>query len=99
MNIFRYLSFLFFLVACFSLVTRNDAVIWFNVQEYDFGTIPLKEEVQYNFGFSNPGKTLLILSNIKPRVAAISPNGSESPPSRGKGKIKVTYDTAPPGFS
>jgi hypothetical protein len=48
-------SFLFFMVACSSPVTRNDAVIRFNGQEYDFGIISLKEEVQYGFEFSNPG--------------------------------------------
>jgi len=48
------LSFLFFMVACSAPVTWNDVVIRFNGQEYDLGTIPLKEEVQYGFEFSNP---------------------------------------------
>ncbi|MDD4755784.1 MAG: hypothetical protein PHG29_06855 [Prolixibacteraceae bacterium] len=65
-KIFRYmkqlvLNFLLFLFSCSSPVTRNDAVIRFKGQEYDFGTISLKEEVYYGFEFSNPGKMPLVM--------------------------------------
>lgn len=56
---------LFLILACSSSVTRNDAIIVFKEQEYDFETIPIKEETEYNFNFSNYGKTPLFISNVK----------------------------------
>lgn len=40
---------------------QNEASIVFKKQDYDFGAIPLKEEVQYSFEFSNPGKMPLVM--------------------------------------
>ena len=91
-------SFLLFMVACSSPVTRNDAVIRFNGQEYDFGTIPLKEEVRYGFEFSNPGKTPLVISNVKTSCGCTIPEWPRKPVKPGaKGEIKVAYDAASPG--
>ncbi|MBW6536241.1 MAG: DUF1573 domain-containing protein [Mariniphaga sp.] len=91
-------SFLFFMVACSSPVTRNDAVIRFKGQEYDFGTIPLKEEVYYGFEFSNPGKTPLVISNVKTSCGCTIPEWPRKPIMPGaKGEIKVAYDAASPG--
>lgn len=92
------LNFLFFMVACSSPVTRNDAVIRFKGQEYDFGIISLKEEVYYGFEFSNPGKTPLIISNVKTSCGCTIPEWPRKPVKPGaKGEIKVAYDAASPG--
>jgi len=91
-------SFIFFMVACSSPATQNDAVIRFNGQEYDFGTIPLKKEVYYGFEFSNPGKTPLVISNLKTSCGCTIPEWPRKPVKPGtKGEIKVAHDAASPG--
>ncbi|MBW6537079.1 MAG: DUF1573 domain-containing protein [Mariniphaga sp.] len=87
-----------FIFSCSSPVTRNDAVILFKGQEYDFGTISLKEEVYYGFEFSNPGKTPLVISNVKTSCGCTIPEWPQKPVKPGtKGEIKVAYDAAFPG--
>ena len=92
------LTLLLFFFSCTSPVTRNDAVIRFNGQEHDFGTIPLKEEVYYGFEFSNPGKTPLVISHVKTSCGCTIPEWPRKPVKPGaKGEIKVAYDAAFPG--
>ena len=98
MDVFKTLSLLLFWVACSSPSPRNHAVIRFKGQEYDFGTIPLKEEMQYSFEFSNPGKTPLVISNVKTSCGCTIPEWPRKPVKPGaKGEIKVAYDAASPG--
>ena len=92
------LNFLLFLFSCSSPVTQNDAVIRFNGEEHDFGTIPFKEELYYGFEFSNPGKTPLVISNVKTSCGCTIPEWPRKPVKPGtKGEIKVKYDAAFPG--
>ena len=92
------LTLLLFFFSCTSPVTRNDAVIRFKGQEYDFGTISLKEEVYYGFEFSNPGKTPLVISHVKTSCGCTIPEWPRKPVKPGaKGEIKVAYDAAFPG--
>lgn len=92
------ISLILFVFSCSPPTTRNDAVIRFNGQEYDFGTIPLKEEVQYGFEFSNPGKTPLVINNVKTSCGCTVPEWPQKPVKPGaKGEIKVVYDSASPG--
>ena len=92
------LTLLLFFFSCTSPVTQNDAFIRFDLQEHDFGAIPLKEEVQYSFEFSNPGKTPLIISNVKTSCGCTVPEWPRKPVKPGaKEKIKVKYDAAFPG--
>ncbi len=90
--------FLLFLISCSTPVTRNDAVIRFNRQEHDFGAITLKEEVYYGFEFSNPGKTPLVISNIKTSCGCTIPEWPRKSVKPGAiGEIKVAYDAVSPG--
>lgn len=92
------LNFLLFLFSCSSPITQNDAIIRFNGQKYDFGTIPLKKEVQYGFEFSNPGKTPLVINNVKTSCGCTIPEWPRKPIKPGaKGEIKFAYDTTSPG--
>src|SRR6056297_914495 len=98
MKIFIQLSLLLFLFSCSSPVTRNDAAIRFNGLEHDFGTISLREKAQYSFDFSNPGKTPLIINNVKTSCGCTIPEWPRKPVKPGdKAKIKVVYDSASPG--
>jgi len=99
MEILKHLILLFFLVTCSTPVTRNDAVIRFKRQEHNFGTIPLKREVQYSFEFSNPGKTPLVISNVKTSCGCTIPEWHRKPIKPGaQGLITVRYDAASPGI-
>ncbi len=98
MDIFKTLSLLLFLIACSPAEIRNDAIIRFKVQEHDYGKIPLKEEIEYRFEFSNPGKTPLVISNVKTSCGCTIPEWPRKPVKPGaKGEIKVAYDAASPG--
>ena len=98
MKTFAQLSLFLFIFSCSTPVNRNDAVIRFKGQEYDFGTISLKEEVYYGFEFSNPGKTPLVISNVKSSCGCTIPEWPRKPVKPGaKGEIKVAYDAASPG--
>lgn len=97
MDIFKTLNLLLFLVTCSTPNTQNDGVIRFNWQEYDFGIIPLKEEMQYGFEFFNPGKTPRVINNVKTSCACTIPEWPRKPIMPGaKGEIKVAYDAASP---
>jgi hypothetical protein len=90
---------LFLIFACSSPVTRNNASIAFNTQEYDFGAIPLKKEADYSFNFSNPGKTPLMINNVKPSCGCTAVEWTRAPVKPGKqGTITVRYDAASPGI-
>lgn len=98
MKTFAQLSLFLFIFSCSTPVNRNDAVIRFKGQEYDFGTISLKEEVYYGFEFSNPGKTPLVISNVKTSCGCTIPEWPRKPVKPGaKGEIKVAYDATSPG--
>lgn len=98
MDIFKTLSLILLLVACSTPVTHYDAVIRVNVQVHDFGTIALKEEVQYSFEFSNPGKTPLVINNVTTSCGCTIPEWTRKPVNPGtRGEVKVFYDAALPG--
>ena len=99
MKTFAQLSLLLLIFSCSTSSIQNDAVIRLNVQEHDFGTIPYKEEAKYSFEFSNPGKTPLVINDVKTSCGCTIPEWPSEPVRPGdKGKIKVVYDAAYPGF-
>ena len=97
MNLFKLLFYLLFLCSCSMPETRDNGIIRFNGQEYDFGTIPLKEEVQYGFEFSNPGKTPLVISNVKTSCGCTIPEWPRKPVEP-KGKLRLLMTQLPPEF-
>lgn len=89
---------LFFLIACSNEVIRNDASIDFTAKQHDFGTIPLKKEASYSFEFTNPGKTPLLVSDVKTSCGCTVPEWPKEPILPGKKElIKINYDAGFPG--
>jgi hypothetical protein len=84
--------------ACSSTVPQNAATISFSKEKHDFGTILYKKEVAYSFEFTNPGKTMLIINNVKTSCGCTVPEWSKAPIRPGEnGLIEIKYDAAFPG--
>lgn len=89
---------LFLFCACSPVVIRNDASINISAEKHDFGTIPYKKEAIYSFEFTNPGKTPLIINDVKTSCGCTVPEWPREPIRPGeKGQIKIKYDAAFPG--
>lgn len=96
----KYLPVLFsvLLCACSANIPQNDASISFKSEKYDFGTIPFKKEASYSFTFTNPGKTMLIINDVKTSCGCTVPDWSKKPIKPGdSGEITIKYDAAFPG--
>jgi hypothetical protein len=91
-------SFLILLIGCSSPVTRNEASIRFAEIERDFGTLSFKREMEYQFEFSNPGETGLVISDVKTSCGCTAARWTKEPVKPGKsGTINIRYDAAFPG--
>ncbi len=90
--------FIVIMYACTGTVSRNDAYINFSKDKHDFGTIPYRKESVHSFEFTNSGKTMLIISNVKTSCGCTVPEWPKEPirPGR-KGQITIKYDAAFPG--
>jgi len=89
---------LFLLCSCLSTVPQNDAAISFSKEKHDFGTIPYKKEATYSFEFTNPGKTPLVIHDVKTSCGCTVPEWTKAPiRSGGTGQVKIKYDAAFPG--
>jgi len=98
MNKLFILLILVLMCACSSTTPRNDASVSFNTDKHDFGTILYKKEATYSFEFSNPGKTPLIINDVKTSCGCTVPEWSKAPIRPGKnGLIEIKYDAAFPG--
>lgn len=98
MSKYIFILFFIFFQACTVNVPQNDASIGFANEKHDFGTIPIKKEAIYSFGFTNPGKTMLIINDVKTSCGCTVPEWSREPIRPGKkGLIKIKYDAAFPG--
>lgn len=90
--------FLFLFCSCSSNMAPNNATINFNQTSNDFGTIQYKKETTCVFEFSNPGKTMLIINDVKSSCGCTVPEWTKEPIRPGeKGIIKIKYDAAFPG--
>lgn len=90
--------FLVLFCACAPEIPRNDASIGFGKEKHDFGTIPYKKEATHLFEFTNPGKTPLIISDVKTSCGCTVPEWPKKPIKPGAdGEIKIKYDAAFPG--
>lgn len=93
-----FVLFVSLLAACTPTTNRNDAVIKFNQSEYDFGTLAFNAKAETAFGFSNPGKSPLIITNVETSCGCTVPDWPKEPVKAGKAeKIKIKYDTSHPG--
>ncbi len=95
------ISFLIFIVSisCSSNLSKNDATIHFDDPEYNFGTIPLKEEKIHRFHFSNPGETPVIIYNVKTSCGCAVSEWPRRPiKPKSAGEITVKYDASSPGM-
>jgi hypothetical protein len=87
------------IISCSSTTPQNNASISFNKMEHDFGTIPYKKEAIYLFEFTNPGKTPLVINDVKSSCGCTVPEWTKAPiRPGGKGQITIKYDAAFPGM-
>lgn len=89
---------LIFLYGCAAPVARNDASVSFGNERHDFGKIAFRKEAVYSFEFTNPGKTMLMIYDVKTSCGCTVPEWPKEPVRPGKkGKITIKYDAAFPG--
>jgi hypothetical protein len=79
MNKHIVILFFVFFWACTANIPQNDASIGFAYEKHDFGTIPLKKKSTYSFGFTNPGKTMLIINDVKTSCGCTVPEWGRKP--------------------
>jgi len=75
-------------------LNSTGAIIEFETDEHDFGSIPYRGDGIYEFVFKNKGDEPLVLKNVKSSCGCTVPEWPRDPISKGeKGKIKVSYNT------
>ncbi len=68
--------------------------ITFKYTDHNFGNVEAGSDVSYEFEFVNTGKAPLILNNVSTSCGCTTPEWNREPiPSKGRGKIKVKYDS------
>lgn len=73
----------------------KQAVIEFDKEEHDFGTLLQGEVVSYSFHFTNTGNVPLIISEVGSSCGCTVGDYPREPINPGKsGAIKVTYDSS-----
>lgn len=98
MKYFTLIIFVITLFSCSFTPLQNNASLSFESLEHNFGVIPYKNEAEYNFKFSNSGKTPLIISDVKTSCGCTVPDWPKKPVKPGKsGEVKIKYDAAFPG--
>lgn len=76
-----------------------EATIRWDKKTHDFGKIPQKKKVSYEFKFKNPGMIPLTILNVESTCGCTVPEYSKQPiPPGGEGKIKVVYDAKTLGY-
>jgi hypothetical protein len=76
----------------------NAPEIVFEREVHDFGTIPYGGDGNFDFKFSNTGKSPLIITNARGSCGCTVPKWPKEPVSKGQsGSINVQYDTKRPG--
>ena len=73
----------------------KQAIIEFEKEEHDFGTLLQGEVVSYSFHFTNTGNVPLIISQVTSSCGCTVANYSHDPIAPGKsGVIQATYNSA-----
>lgn len=77
----------------------KNARIKFNKVWHDFGTVGLNKEVNHTFKFSNPGKNILVIHQIKTSCGCTAADWPKEPLEEGeKEKIHVLFDASVPAI-
>ena len=86
------------IISCSKSDFEKNAIIKFPHKEYDFKQLEIGQKAEYDFEFSNPGKTPLVIQNVKTSCGCTVPEWTKEPvkPDK-KGKISIKYDTFNPG--
>ncbi|MBO4243558.1 MAG: DUF1573 domain-containing protein [Bacteroidales bacterium] len=74
---------------------QDGVEITFKYTEHNFGTMKSGSDISYSFEFVNTGKEPLIIANVATSCGCTTPEWSKEPiPSKGRGVIKVKYDSS-----
>ena len=74
-------------------VTPQDSII-FETTTHDYGTIVQGSDGTCTFNFTNKGKAPIVLNDVKASCGCTIPEWTRTPVApKGKGSIKVTYNT------
>jgi hypothetical protein len=85
--------------SCSSNISNNDALIQLVETKNNFGKLTYKQEAEYIFEFTNPGKTPLVISNVETSCGCTAANWTKEPVKPGKsGQIMIKYDADSPGI-
>ena len=76
-----------------------DLVEWVTLTEYDFGEIPLKQPVTYQFKYKNISDEPVTIDMVKAACGCTDPDWSDEPLLPDSvGTITVTYNAPKPGY-
>lgn len=76
------------------VLDENAAIITLDNDVYEFGVIKEGERVKHVYGFTNTGKSPLILSNVSASCGCTTPEYSKHPINPGeKGSVTVVFDS------
>lgn len=82
-----------------AVVTVSDSIpvttIGFEHDTYDFGKIKQGDKVKHEFYFTNTGKNVLVIENVKPTCGCTAVDWTKDPvPPGGRGKIEAQFNSA-----
>ena len=94
-----YILFLIFFCTCKVADTSKEAQINFSRANHDFGSLSYQNEASYSFQFKNPGKTPLVIFDVKTSCGCTVPEWTKKPVKpNDSGEIKIKYEAAFPGM-
>jgi hypothetical protein len=87
------------IIACSPHDQQNAATIRFFKQDHDFGNLKFKIPGECTFVFENPGKSALLIYNVKTSCGCAAPEWTKRPIKPGtKGEINIKYNSEFPGI-
>lgn len=70
-------------------------VIKFDAMEHDFGTIKQGDKVEHIFKFTNTGKNVLTVIEVRPSCGCTAPEWTKTPVKKGQsGEIKIIFNSS-----
>ena len=84
--------------SCSPVISQDNALIDFEKKEHDFEELTYKKEAVYSFQFRNPGKSPLVIFDVKTSCGCTVPEWTKKlVKPGGAGEIKIKYDADLPG--